>query len=200
MWKPSREFTLQVSAEEKRLYKANDPRSVYYKDRWIYRKGRHKGGEFPVVVVRKHFLDQGYGVWVSGQSKLGMDAFILAMFPGGRRKRDQSYLNMVKVFGEEEIYRFISIVEQEKKINGLPRHGGDPDLFVQNNNNHKDRFFIEVKAEDDTGKYPYKDRLNEQQHLVFPLIEKHLKCEVCLAKVKIISNGRAVEDTPSSTS
>jgi len=119
VWTASSEFALQVSEEQKRLYKANDPRSIYYDGRWIYRKGRHKAGEFPVVVVRKRFMDQGYKVWVSGQSKLGIDAFILAMFPSARETRDQSYLNVVKVFGEKKLDRFIAIVEQEKKKYGL---------------------------------------------------------------------------------
>ena len=203
VWAPSVEFRLQVSEEQKRLYKANDPQNIYYPDRWIYRKGRHKGGEFPVVVVRKHFMNQGYEVWVSGQSKLGIDAFILAMFPGARRKHDQSYLNMVKLFGQEKIDKFISIVEQEKKKYGLPRHGGDPDLFVQNTQNPSDRFFVEVKAEDFTGRRRYQDKLNKQQHLLFPLIEKHLKCQVRLAKVQIVTDltiSNEHQETPANQS
>ena len=187
-WTPSIEFSLQVSAEQKRLYKANDPRSIYYDDRWIYQKGRHKGREFPVIVIRKHFKDQGYKVWVSGQSKLGIDAFILTMFPGARQKRDQSYLNMVEVFGMRMIEEFIAIVEERKKQEGLPRHGGDPDLFVQHPQNRIDKFFVEVKAEDFTGTRRYEDKLNKQQLLVFPLIENHLKCEVRLAKVQIATD------------
>lgn len=193
VWTPCIEFTLQVSEEEKCLYKANDPRSLYHTHRWIYRKGRHKGGEFPVVVVRKHLMNQGYRVWVSGQSKLGIDAFILAMFPGLRQKHDQSYLTMVEVFGEEKIDQFIAIVEQEKKKHGLPRHGGDPDLFVQNPERPNDKFFVEVKAEDLTHTRHYKDDLNDQQRLVFPLIEKYLKCEVWVAKVQIV-RGAMVSD------
>jgi hypothetical protein len=189
MWTPSSEFTIQVSEEQKRFYKVNDARSIYYDSRWIYRKGRHKGGEFPVVVARKHFMDQGYKVWVSGQSKLGIDAFILAMFPSARKARDQSYLNMVKVFGEKKLDRFIAIIEQEKEKCGLARHGGDPDLFVQSTQNPSDRFFVEVKAEDFTGRRRYHDKLNKQQHLLFPLIETQLKCQVRLAKVQIITDS-----------
>lgn len=184
-WIPGSEFTLRVSEAEKRLYKANDPRSVYHAYRWIYQKGRHKGGEFPVVVVRKHFMDQGYRVWVSGQSKLGIDAFILVMFPGLRQNRDQSYLTMIEVFGEKKIDQFITIAEQEKKRYHLPRHGGDPDLFVLNPAKPNDKFFVEVKAEDFSHMRHYKDDLNDQQRLVFPLIEKLLKCQVRLAKVQI---------------
>jgi hypothetical protein len=190
-WAPSTEFSLQVSGEQKRLYKDNDPQSIYYGDRWIYRKGRHKAGEFPVVVVRKHFKDQGYRVWVSGQSKLGIDAFILTMFPGARQRRDQSYLNMVEVFGMKTIEEFIAIVEARKRKEGLPRHGGDPDLFVRHPQNRTDRFFIEVKAEDLTSARRYEDKLNKQQIHVFPLIEKHLKCQVRLAKVQIVTDTLA---------
>jgi len=189
-WAPSTEFTLPpVSEEQKRLYMVNDPSCIYHPYRWPYLKGRHKRGEFPVVVVRKHFIDQGYEVWVSGQSKLGIDAFILAMFPGARQKRDQSYLNIVGVFGKETVDKFLAIVEHEKKKYGLPRHGGDPDLFVQNTQEPSDRFFVEVKAEDFTGKRLYRDNLNKQQHLLFTLIEKHLKCQVRLAKVQIVTDS-----------
>lgn len=133
-------------------------------------------------------MDKGYKVWVSGQSKLGIDAFVLAMFPTARKRRDQSYLNMIEVFGEEKIREFISIVEQEKKKYNIPRHGGDPDLFVQNTHNPLDRFFVEVKAQDFTGRHRYQDKLNEQQHLVFPLIEKILKCQVRLAEVHVATD------------
>lgn len=142
-------------------------------------------------MVRKHFIDRGYKVWVSGQSKIGIEAFILAMFPGARWKRDDSYLIMVDVFGEETIKKFIAIVEQEKKKVGLRRHGGDPDLFVQNSQNKDERFFVEVKAEDFTRSRLYKDDLNDQQRLVFALIEKHLKCQVRIAKVQIIKSVMA---------
>lgn len=133
-------------------------------------------------------MDQGYKVWVSGQSKLGIDAFVLAMFPTARKRRDQSYLIMIEVFGEEKIREFISIVEQEKRKYDISRHGGDPDLFVQNPHNPSDRFFVEVKAKDLTGRRRYQDKLNQQQHLVFPLIEKFLKCQVRLAEVHIVTD------------
>ena len=51
-----------------------------------------------------------------------------------------------------------------------------------------DRFFVEVKAEDFTHMHHYKDDLNDQQRLVFPLIEKYLKCQVRLAKVQIVDS------------
>lgn len=186
MWTPSIQLILKVAENEKCLYEANDPRCRY--PQWPYRKGRSKKGEFPVMVARQHFIDQGYNVWVSGQSKLEIDAFILAMFPGARQKRDRSYLKMVEVFGEKEIDRFIAIVEKQKEKANLPRHGGDPDLFVENPKIPDNRFFVEVKAEDFTGKRHYKDDLNDQQRLVFPLIEKYLKCEVRLAPVQIVNS------------
>jgi hypothetical protein len=57
MWKPSNEFVVQVPEKEKHLYEADDPRCIYYDQRWLYRKGRHKRGEFPVVVVRKQLIE-----------------------------------------------------------------------------------------------------------------------------------------------
>jgi hypothetical protein len=184
MWTPSSEFILRVPKNEKRLYEDNDPLCCY--PQWPFRKGRSKKGEFPVIVVRKHFINRGYKVWVSGTSKLGIDSFTLAMFPGARQQGDQSYLNMIGMFGKKTVENFIAIVEKKKETAGLCRHGGDPDLFVLNPQNPIDRFFVEVKAEDFTGRHHYKDDLNDQQRLVFPLIEYHLKCEVRLAKVQIV--------------
>jgi hypothetical protein len=191
-WVSSIEFTLPpVSEEQKRLYMANDPSCIYYSYRWPYLKGRHKkGGEFPVVVARKHFVEHGYKVFVSGQSKIGIKAFNLLNFPSARQKGDQSYLEMIEVFGKKKIDNFISIAEQEKKKYGLRRNGGDPDLFIQNIHNPSDKFFVEVKAQDFTKRRRYQDKLNNQQHLVFPLIEEYLKCQVRLANLQIVTESR----------
>ena len=177
-------ITMRVSEAEKRLYKAVGD---YQGLAWPYRKGRHTQGEFPVVVVQKHLMDLGYHVWVSGQSKIGIPVFNLFMFPGARKNRDESFLTMVNVFGEETIRDFILDVEQQKKAKGLRRNGGDPDLFVQNPQDPTEKFFVEVKAEESTSKRRYKDKLNRQQLLVFPLIVKHLMCEVRIARVQISS-------------
>jgi hypothetical protein len=183
VWLPTSEFTIPVPEEEKRLYDAHDPNCSY--PQYPYRKGRNKMGEFPVAVARRYFMDKGYSVWVSGQSKIGIPVFNLLMFPGARNRRDRSYLTMVNAFSEKKIKDFITNVEREKKLKGLRRNGGDPDLFVQNPQNPDDRFFVEVKAEDP--KRRYKDKLNEQQLFVFPFIEKELMCEVRLAKVRVLA-------------
>jgi hypothetical protein len=189
MWLPGNEITIQVPQEQKRLYLEQDSRCTYHAWRWPFLVGRYKAaGEFPVIVVRKHFIDRGYKVWVSGQSKIGIDAFILAMFPAARKRRDGSYLTMVWAFGEELLEKFNAIADQEKLKAGRSRHGGDPDLFVQNPKRITDKFFIEVKLEDFTGRRRYQDALNENQKIVFPLIEEHLKCQVRLARVQIVSN------------
>lgn len=65
------------------------------------------------------------------------------------------------------------------------RHGGDPDLFVQKPKDPADRFFVEVKLEDLTRPKPYRDRLNGNQLILFPLIESVLKCYVWVATVSI---------------
>ena len=191
MWTPGSELLIQVLEEQKRLYDTDDPRCLYHDYCWPYRVGRHESGEFPVVVVRKHFMDHGFRVFVSGQSKMGIDSYVLVMFPRARERRDRSYLNIVEAFGEDKVKAFIAIVEGEKQKAGFPRHGGDPDLFVLNLKKPRDRFFVEVKLEDLTGRRRYADKLNDQQRLVFPLIEKHLKCRVRLARVQISARLRA---------
>lgn len=190
IWVPKIEITLPpVSERQKLLYIANDPRCIFHDYRWPYRVGRHKSGEFPVVVARTYFSEKGYKVFISGQAKkmakFKVDAFCLLNFPTARQKNDQAYHEMTKIFGVKRVENFICIAEQEKKKYGLRRNGGDPDLFVINKNNPSDKFFVEVKAQDFTKKRRYQDKLNKQQHLVFPLIERYLKCQVRLVIVQI---------------
>jgi hypothetical protein len=52
--------------------------------------------------------------------------------------------------------------------------GGDPDLFVYKGDGRRVRFFVEVK---------HNDKLNTNQEVVFPLIEKLLGCPVKLVRI-----------------
>ena len=54
------------------------------------------------------------------------------------------------------------------------RGGGDPDLFVYKGDGKRTRFFVEVK---------HKDELQINQIVVFPLIEKILRCPVKLVRI-----------------
>jgi hypothetical protein len=51
--------------------------------------------------------------------------------------------------------------------------------------------------------FRYQDKLNKQQHLLFPLIEKELRCQVRLAKVQIVTESTISsehQETPANNS
>ena len=49
--------------------------------------------------------------------------------------------------------------------------------------------FVEVKLENLAKAHPYFDSLNEQQKVLFPLIQTHLGCGVRLARVQVTTVG-----------
>lgn len=183
MWKPEGEIVVLVSEREKESYlKGGGPI-----EQWPHRIGRHKeGAEFPVMAVRQLLLDQGYRVYVSGLSKVGIDSYSLAMFPGQRQ--DKAFDNTRRVLGLDNraLNEFLRLVRRQRVRAGLGNHGGDPDLLVQHGQRPHDRFFVEVKAESRT----YRDDLTGQQRLVFPLIKAHLEQRILLAKVHILGMER----------
>jgi hypothetical protein len=181
-WHAREPEVLYESHRERDLYNHSSDESAYRDFFWPHRKGIHRGGEFPVAVVRKKYEERGYHCWISAQSKHGVDSYLLERMPGKRRHKDPAYLKMVDVFGSllDEFHQLASAARQ---LNGLSKPGGDPDLFVQCRDDSSDKFFVEVKLEDLTGRRRYKDEPNKQQRVLFPLIEKKLNCEVKLAMV-----------------
>jgi len=183
MWIPDREIVVLVSEREKKIYlEGGGPI-----EQWPHRIGRHKeGAEFPVMAVRQLLIDQGYRVYVSGLSKVGIDSYSLAMFPGQRQ--DKAFDNTKHVLGLDDraLNEFLRLVSLRRARAGLGNHGGDPDLLAQHGQRLHDRFFVEVKAESRT----YRDDLTDQQHIVFPLIKVHLQQRILLAKVHILGMER----------
>jgi hypothetical protein len=179
MWIPDREIVVLVSEQEKKSY-LNGGGPI---EQWPHRIGRHKeGAEFPMMAVRQLLLDQGYHVYVSGLSKVGIESYSLAMFPGQRKDRAFDNTKRVLDMDEGALDEFLRLVRRRRAYSRLGNYGGDPDLLVQHGRRPLDRFFVEVKAESRT----YKDDLTNQQHLVFPLIRAHLKQRIVLAKVHIL--------------
>jgi hypothetical protein len=188
-WKPEFETVVQISEQELNLYAGQDRTSAFRRYQHPQRKGIHKSGEFPVAVMRRVYDALGYRSWVSGQSKLGDDTYLLTRLPGKRRQGDEAYKRIIGVFGDDAIRQFDKTVIQKRKEGGFKAAGGDPDLFVFHPKDRTRGFFVEVKLENFTKTPPYRDSLNEQQLLLFPLIEEHLKCPVRIARVQVVAPG-----------
>ena len=187
-WRPTNQETITVPKTERELFARRDPASAFLSHQFPTLKGIHRGGEFPVAVVRKAYEPRGYECMVSAQSKHGIHCYLLERLPGIRRKRDRAYLRMVEAFGLQALDRFHAKVAAHRAGLGLKSAGGDPDLFVLRRGNPDERFFIEVKLEDPTGRRPYRDRLGREQHLLFPLIETELRCDVRLITVLVVGS------------
>ena len=189
MWQPDKEIVVLISERDKKLYLSGAGPI----EQFPHRVGRHKqAGEFPVMAVRQLLLDQGYNVYVSGLSKVGMASYSLAMYPGQRQ--DPAFENTRRVLHLDDcaLNDFLKQLKGSRGKSDLGRHGGDPDMLVQHQKDPTDRFFVEVKAESRI----YKDDLTAQQRVVFPLIQSHLKERIILAKVHIlgVECGKARKD------
>ncbi len=187
-WQPTHQETITVRKADRQLFASRDPASAFLSHQFPTLKGIHRGGEFPVAVVRKTFEARGYECLVSAQSKHGIPCYLLERLPGIRRKRDSAYLTMEAAFGRQTLDRFHKKVAAQRAALGLKSAGGDPDLFVVRRGDPDERFFIEVKLDDPTGRRPYRDGLGDQQHLLFPLIESYLSCDVKLITVLVVDS------------
>ena len=186
LWKPDREIVVLISEREKQLYLDGFGPI----EQWQHRVGRHeKAGEFPVMVVRQLLLEQGFDVYVSGLSKVGIPSYALAMFPGQRQ--DPAFESTRRVLGLDQRAHeeFLALANPVRAAAQLGTHGGDPNLLVQHRQEPSYRFFVEIKAESRLSK----DDLTPQQEVVFPLIQTHLRERIIIAKVHIlgVERGRA---------
>jgi hypothetical protein len=191
-WVPRITEEIVVPQREKQLYLSRDPSGAYHSFQWPKRSGIDHRGHFPVAVGRKLYTDRAYDVFISAQSKHGIPSYLLEALPGKRNEGDRGYRRLVQVFGEDLLDAFHSLAAEARHRKKLRAAGGDPDLFVQHRYDPNDRFFVEVKLEDSTGVRPYKDAINEQQEVLFPLIEHEL-CDVRLLTIRV---RRAGADRP----
>jgi hypothetical protein len=126
---------------------------------------------------------------LSGQDKLGPETYLLTKMRGKRSEGNPSFRRMLGFFGVDAINSLNTAAAEARSGKRLKSVGGDPDLFVFHRRDPSLRFFVEVKLEDRTRRPVYRDRLREQQELLFPLIREHLNCGVRLARVVIDSAG-----------
>lgn len=159
------EFTIPFELCQLALYRCGSEACIYHACAWPLPQGRGRWGEFPLVVVRKHYLDLGYEVLAS-EPRLGAGkGFILLSYPGYRKARNIAYTQMAELLGTDlTTLDALNLVADKAKIAATGnRAGGDPDLFVFKADG-SERFFVEAK---------YKDNLNRKQDVTFPIIRTY---------------------------
>lgn len=172
MWKPHNpEIEIGVDPCQHALYRDHDPACLYQAVRWPRAFGRSRHGEFPVVVAREHFRALGYTVWAAEPELPDGDGFILAAYPGKRRRRHPAYTRMEQILGTEVVRELNGIADVEKRRLTGNAGGGDPDLFVFSGS---DRFFVEVR---------WRDQITEKQCVTFPLIERFCNVEIKMGRL-----------------
>jgi hypothetical protein len=152
------------------------------KDYWKTMGGRGARGEFPLVVAREYYRADHYTVWASEPRLVHPETrepegFVVLSYAGARNPRHthhHNYQRMADIFGADLLERLNRKADAEKKRRTGNRAGGDPDLFVFKGDRKNDRFFVEVK---------YEDQLTQKQTVCFPLIERILECEVRAARI-----------------
>jgi hypothetical protein len=171
-WHPSRAITVEYDAAEYDLYRANDPACAFDSVRWPLPRGRGRHGEFPLVVVREHFRTQGYVVLASEPNLPNDDGFIVVSYRGKRQAGDPAYRRMEAIFGAEVLADLNARADIAKLRATRGSGGGDPDLFAFRSNHPEDRFFVEVK---------HQDQLTSKQLVTFTLIEE--LCPIVVARL-----------------
>jgi hypothetical protein len=149
------EIIIDYSLEQRKLFLKNDAKCIYPT---FPRIGIHRtGGNFPAMVVRKHYEDLGYSV---------VDRYFLIRC-SRKRENNDGFKKLCKIFGEEKVNKTLADAKSKKL------KGGDPDLFVYKED-FSESFFVEVKENDE---------LIQNQLILIPIIEKHL-CPVYVARVR----------------
>lgn len=181
-WGPQRpELAVPYDPEQRALYERDDPSSVYHAEHWPVdlRSGRQRDGRFPEIAVRASFRAIGFSVLISEPRMPDEEGFILAHYAGMREAGHEAYKRMFTFFDSKRLEEFNQLADKAKLDATGNRSGGDPDLFVFRNST--DRFFVEVKDE---------DQLHINQLVTFPLIEEVLGCEVRLARLQPVPGSK----------
>lgn len=156
MFLKKNEIVIQYDPAERELYKNDDPTCMY--PMWPSRVGIHKKGRnFPAMVARKYFEDDGYKV---------LKQYYL-MRCHRQRETNEGFKFICSIFGEGNLRQVIS--------DANPLKGGEPDLFVYMED-LSECFFVEAKE---------KDQITRNQSILIPIIEKYL-CPVKIVRVVAI--------------
>ena len=161
IWKPTRVIEITYEYEQRRLYENKDQHCIY--EQFERQVGINKGN-FAEMVAGKYFKDEGYSV----------ESFYYLVRNRRKRERMSGFHKILEIFGEAKVRGCIAEADATFLSHGKKSAAGDPDLFVYRNGSSNDCFFVEVKEN---------DPIQPNQHILFPIIEKHL-CPVYIAKVR----------------
>ncbi len=89
-----------------------------------------------------------------------------------KREKMAGFSKICHIFGEARARLLIAEADEAFRSIGKKIASGDPDLFVYNENTG-DRFFVEVKDD---------DQITDNQKILFPLVQQFL-CSVFIARV-----------------
>lgn len=158
-WKDKPEIPISYCKEQRMLYKNKNENCIY---KQFERQVGINKRNFVEMVAKKYFEDLGYKV----------ESYYYLVRNRHKREKMSGFRKICEIFGENKIRKLIAEADRIFRSKGKKIAGGDPDLFVYEENN-KAGFFVEVKE---------KDEITENQKILFPLIEKYL-CPVHIARV-----------------
>jgi hypothetical protein len=158
-WETGDEIHITYPREQRILYEKKDKRCIY--DQFPRQVGVNKGN-FVEMVAKKYFEDRGYNV----------ESFYYLVRNRNKREKMFGFKKICRIFSEPKVRLLIAEAESIFRFIGKKIASGDPDLFVYNESNG-DRFFVEVKEN---------DQITDNQKVLFPLIQKFL-CPVFIARV-----------------
>ena len=120
------ELTVPFDQEQRDLYEANDPRSIYYAQRLpdSVRQGRQRHGLFAEIAVRAAFLALGFTVLISEPRIPDEEGFIVTDYAGKRRDDDPAYTRMFKHFPRERLEALQERADQAKNRRDRRSSGG----------------------------------------------------------------------------
>jgi hypothetical protein len=162
LWAPSKLIEISYDQKQRSLYNNNDPLCIY--EQFERQVGTNNKGNFVEMVAKKQFIDKGYCA----------ESFYYLVRNRKKRERMDGFHKIIEVFKETRVRQCIAEADATFLSYGKKSAAGDPDLFVYKNGSSKDCFFVEVKEN---------DHITPNQHILFPIIEKHL-CKVYLAKAR----------------
>lgn len=160
-WETGEEIKITYLKEQRTLYDQKDERCIY--PQFERQVGINKGN-FVEMVTKKYFEDQGYSV----------ESYYYIVRNKTKRERMPGFKKICHIFGEPQVRLLIAQADGAFQRLGKRISAGDPDLFVYNESN-QERFFVEVKENDD---------VTDNQKILFPLIQQFL-CPVYIARVSI---------------
>jgi len=159
-WETGEEIQIAYLKEQRDFYDRKDRKCIY--EQFERQVGINKGN-FVEMVAAKYFQERGYNV----------ESYYYLVRNRNKREKMSGFLKICHIFGDAKVRFLIAEADEAFRSIGKKISSGDPDLFVYNECSTGDRFFVEVKEN---------DQITDNQKILFPLVQKIL-CPVFIARV-----------------